>query len=505
MNGISYKPLWILLLIAPFVVIQVTAKVCCMTLSLEDLSEECGTKNIFQWQNITRNLIKSCTKLLFLPKNYTLTQNINITTVNNFVLNGSGATFYCNSSSLIIGDSTEVQILNIKFINCGHTVNNFVKPNNLFPLFTKAAIILHNSSSVTIRNTVFKNSYGYAVIGVNVEGESFFENITVTCVTHLNVLHSKQQSLMGGILLIYTNTTYMDKNNTKLKLFIKQCNISNIINAGKIEEKIENNIFSLDHLSLAVGFIFYQQPFHTEIQIYKLMVTNTTSLNGPHFLVSTHSIKMRTLNLTLNSSIFSYNKNKLYPIISCLLNSTYPTNIQQVFILSNSEICNNNATHIFKFDNTANESANLVLEDINQISNNTVTESLFSVSGVIPVLRNQTVLANNTADIIFSFSKYIRLDEQATVKVCSNKYNPAQKSFNRFIFEKTNETSKECPFQLNQAAVTLCKNVGYYRELYGNYLEYNCSWTDSLQQDESPEWIYRRTFFNCDKVVGYFK
>ena len=109
--------------------------------------------------------------------------------------------------------------------------------------------------------------------------------------------------------------------------------------------------------------------------------------------------------------------------------------------------------------------------------------------------------------ILRTFSKYIKLDKHATVRIIGNKYNPTQKSFNRFIFEKTNQTSKECPFQINQTSVkmTFCNNAGYYRELYGNYLEHNCSWIESPQNKSLPAHIYRRTLLNCDENIRYFK
>ena len=222
------------------------------------------------------------------------------------------------------------------------------------------------------------------------------------------------------------------------------------------------------------------------------------------------------MNLTLNNSTFSSNKNKLYPVVNYLLNSSCSSKqLPAVFIISNTKFCwNHNATHIFKMSNIANESATLVLEGKIEFLENSVTSSLLSVTGAIPVIVNCTTIENNTANIIFTFSKYIELHKSARVEIIGNKYNPTQKSFNRFIFEKTSQISTRCPFQLNRAVsfIKFCSNIGYYRELYGKYLKYNCSWIESLQkeyQDEfdfkSPENTYRRTVFNCDKEAGLFK
>ena len=493
---------WTLLLITSLVTLQVEAKICCITLSSEDEPEDCGT-NIIPWHNITRNMITSCTKLQFSPKNYTLTENLLITAVNNFSINGNGATFQCNySSSLIIDNSNRVQIMNANFNNCGELVNIYTKPSDLFPSFTKAAIILYNSFFITIKNTMFKDSCGYAIIGVNMAEESYFENISVIH-GHVSPDYSKQQSLIGGFIFVYPKTN-VTNNNTNVKVFIKHCNISNITNSDKIKDNNKNSEFPLYHLSCAIGLIFHQQLYYIEIQIHQLMITNITSVSGPLLLVSTHFTTMCTLNIILNRSIVSYNKNNLYPIIHCLLNATYPSSIQSTFSVTHSRFHNDDATHIFKMDNTANDSATVVL-DGNNIYKNSVTASLFCVSGVIPIFRNHTYFASNRANIIFSFSKYIELDEWATVRVFRNKYNQIQKSFNRFVFEKTNQTSKDCPFQVYHAFSFLmfCNNIGYYRELHGNYLENNCNWTKGSRLPANLK--YRKTIFNCDEDDGYFK
>ena len=111
----------------------------------------------------------------------------------------------------------------------------------------------------------------------------------------------------------------------------------------------------------------------------------------------------------------------------------------------------------------------ILLLERNQIVKKSITDILFSVSGmyIIPIFKNYTVFKHNTANIIFSFSKYIKLDKWAMIEIISNKYNPTKNSFNRFIFEKTSQTSTGCPFQLKRpfSFVKFCNNIGYYREL----------------------------------------
>ena len=101
-------------------------------------------------------------------------------------------------------------------------------------------------------------------------------------------------------------------------------------------------------------------------------------------------------------------------------------------------------------DSTTKKSVILLLER-NQIVKYSVTDILFSVSGmcIIPIFGNYVhSFKHNTANIKFSFSKYIKLDKWAMVKIISNKYNPTNKSCNRFKFEKTSQTSTRCSFQL---------------------------------------------------------
>ena len=500
MNKLYYKLLLLFLLDIPLVILQVGAKICCITQSSNNKSKDCEADDIIQWQSINDTQIASCTQLQFFPNNYTLTKNLKVIPVNDFIINGNGSAFHCNSYSLIINNSTKVKIMNAIFINCGYAVNNFVTPRNLFPSLTKAAIILHNSFSITIKNTIFENCPGYAIIGVNVMGESYYENITVT---YFKSTYNKQENLqmIGGIILVYS--TNMSHRN--VKVFIKHCDISNINSSTKIEHKGENNVISADHLSHAIGLIIHRL-LYIETQIHNLVVTNITTVNGPLLLVSLHSTELCALNLTLNNSTFSSNKNKQYPLVNYLLNTSCSSKqFPAVFTISNSKFCrNHNATHIFKMSNIANESATLVLEGRNEFLGNSVTSSLFFVSGIIPVIRDHTKIENNTANIIFTFSKYIELHELAEVNITGNKYNPTVKSFSRYIFEKISKLSiKECPFQVNQALIHFCNNEGYYRNFFGNDLEYNCSWIKGYQKKSIfAEYRYRNTMKSCDE--GYF-
>ena len=493
-------------------ILQATAKTCCIALSSEDKFNGYGVDNTFHWPiaNIMKNLTESCTVLQLSPKNYILTENLDIAAVNNFSIIGNGATFVCNSSCIIIENSIKAEIHNASFLNCGCTIKRF---SNIMTSYAKAAIILYNSSSVTVMSATFENSCGHGIIGVNMIGKLFFENITMFHASYNNSLCNQEQSFKGGILLTYINIT-MDHTvtNNSVDLLIKHCIISNIDTNHKVKFKHENSIISLDHLNSVFGLIFHQQTLNKiEIQMNNLTMTNITSVNGSLILVSIVSKTTCALKLQLSGSIFINNKNNLKypnPMIRFLLNTTEI--IQTNLTITNSKFCKNvNVKHILKMNSTVvNDSIKLVLQHIN-VSNNFVTASLFSILGVIPLFKGCTAFSNNTANIMLRFSKYIQLDETAQLSIFNNRYNPAQKTIKRFIFEKTNTSSKECPFQLDKrkAKIKFCNNSGYYRELYGDYLMYNCTWIQSLRiKDKLPKSMYSKVITNCEiPSKGYFK
>ena len=159
-------------------------------------------------------------------------------------------------------------------------------------------------------------------------------------------------------------------------------------------------------------------------------------------------------------------------------------------------------------NNVANDSVALVVKNVKMV-NNIVTVGIFNVSGIIP---GYTEFSNNTASIVFSFGKYVQLDEEAQLLISDNKYNPDQKTFKRFIFEKTNLVSKECPLQFNITTstvnITFCNNVGYYREMHGNYLEHKCDWNEGLKDKDyylTQTVIYKNAISKCGAKIEYFK
>ena len=471
-----------------FVALQVTAKICCVTLSKEEKLKECD--NTLGWP-IINNLPKlCCTKLQFSPKNYKLTQNLEIAGVNDFSIIGNNATFTCNCSSIFIMDSINVQVENASFINCGCLINNRLLINQ------SAAIIFRNSSFVTIMNVAVKDSHGYAIIGENLIGKNLLENITIFCTSYNTPFNDEQQHTLGGILL-YTNIIHDD---VGIELFIKHCIITNITNNYIMKSKIETNAIPSDLFGSLVGLMFTQHLKAIEIQIHNLTVTKIISFNRSLLLVSMNCNRIYKFSLTLLNSIFANNKNSSHPIIQ--VNVIHQSNVINI----NSKFSNNN--NLTQMDNASNDSATLVLKDVKLI-NNSATTCLFSISGIIPILKGCTEFSNNTANILLSFGKYIWLYEESQLLIYNNKYNPKQKTLQRFLFQKTDKVSEQCPFQFNTTTttikITLRDNVGYYRKIYGDYMEYNCSWIENLNKEyDLTQNAYTHAMNNCgdDK---YFK
>ena len=473
--------------------LQAKAEICCVTLSKEENSKECG--EALCWPSIIKNIPKQCTKLQFSPKNYSLTQNLVIADVNNFSIIGNRAAFICKCSSIVIIDSISVRIENASFINCSCSTNNRLLLN------TSAAIILQNSSFVTIINIAVKDSHGYAIIGVNLVGKYSLENITIFCTNYNEHINSKQPHTLGGILL----HTSIAHDEVGLELFIKHCIITNISNNNKTKSKIEINVIPSDLFGSLVGLMFTECLKTVEIQINNLTVTNIISFYRSLLLVSIKCNTTYKFSLTLLNSIFANNKISSHPLIS--VNSTHQLKLPN----TNSEFSNHrNLTQTLTMDNASNDSVTLVLEDVKLI-NNSAKNCLFYISGIIPIIKGCTELSNNTANILFSFGKYIRMYEESQLIIFNNKYNPMQKTLQRFLFQKTDldNLSEQCPFQFNTTTntinITLRDNVGYYRKIYGDYMEYNCSWIEDLNKErDSPENAYRHAMNNYGENE-YFK
>ena len=106
MNKLYYKLLLLFLLDIPLVILQVGAKICCITQSSDNKFKDLEADDVIQWQSINDTQIASCTQLQFFPNNYTLTKNLKVTSVNDLIINCSGVVFHCNSYPLIINNST---------------------------------------------------------------------------------------------------------------------------------------------------------------------------------------------------------------------------------------------------------------------------------------------------------------------------------------------------------------------------------------------------------------
>ena len=130
-----------------------------------------------KFHNAPEKLIKNFTELNFLSGSYTIQENFVITNANNvsIVGNSSTVTFDCSgmNTSLLITNSTFIEIRNIRFLECGNHISSEHSAFS-FPSFSRAAIFIYNVSSLVISNIIIGNSCGHGIIGVNILGIGYY-------------------------------------------------------------------------------------------------------------------------------------------------------------------------------------------------------------------------------------------------------------------------------------------------------------------------------------------
>ena len=83
--------------------------------------------------------------------------------------------------------------------------------------------------------------------------------------------------------------------------------------------------------------------------------------------------------------------------------------------------------------------------------NNIITVGIFNVSGIIPLLKGYTEFSNNTASIVFSFGKYVQLDEEAELLISDNKIRKHLKDLylkRQILFQKRVHCNSTSPLVL---------------------------------------------------------
>ena len=275
-------------------------KLYCVVPTTANINGSCY-KLDFCVQNV-KQYFTSNTEIKLMAGEHHLISLLSVNNVTNLSIIGeTNATIWCHTAYILIANSASVEIRNIKFINCG---KGFGSVTN------KASLTLHNVTSFRITNTAFQNSFGYAITGTNIQGNSSFENINI----FQDITLSRHNNMYRIIQLIFQEVT----NNQEAHILINECRFYNIT----LQEFCTDDDCNL----AAIEFSFSQQSYLAKIQMENMIVANVTSNGGPLVDVSYSSMNRNDSQVTFFNNIFTNNKNKNHSTIHINILSSKQTN-----------------------------------------------------------------------------------------------------------------------------------------------------------------------------------
>ncbi|XP_065918464.1 uncharacterized protein [Dysidea avara] len=501
-----------------------------------NLNESCVEWEDVLFKNLLSNSVESEFNLI--PGTYSLDFNLLINNATNVLLVGrtdtpAYVTIECsNFSSLVISNSTSIEIRNIRFLGCGNSIGA-EHSDFSFPSFTRAAVFMYNVSSLVISNVLLGNSCGHGIIGVNIVGKLLLEHVKVYGVTTVsdsnNNTCDKWKTAIGGIILLNlaNESDETDTEQRNILVSIRECNFSNINTKADIEKAAEaysyNKSIKKDYLnSSVVGLVLHQMGGHVYIHIEDTTITNIYSSNGPLVFISYSLTSVNNISFN-NISISNTNTTHSTFVLSCkhgvkksnyiatrLRNSTF-------LALSSSMFSWNFAWHsIIRMQSIHKDYDRISIMKLNNnlFISNTIGDryTLFRTTKVTPIFTGLTQFINNTAHVIFSMSSYIILADGCKLFFVNNKCRNLFKENlpgPRYIIKKeVMSKDEECPVQFENAInviISFDKNIGYRKAIYGNPL-YGCKWiSDSPLQNILPiEVIKNVTYFNKGNEVNSF-
>ena len=454
--------------------------------------------NSTDWSGELEKFIGSQTKIKFMPGNYQMKHDILIANVSNFSIEGDSALHVeiscTNLSSWTIVNSVSIEIKNVRFFNCGSTYDTHVFKGTISSEI-KAAIFIYNVSSISMINITIGNSCGYGIIALNIVGKCTFEHLIIhgndTISTFCERLSNN--TLFGGMVLlnlrIKDNIT-LHKDTT---IDIKECLFFSIQTNGHGESINLIEYFN----SSVIGLVLHQAQYHIEVNIENVNITSIVSVKRSIISVL-YSIN-NTSNVTItNSTVCCTSANYSAIEVGFKKNATkikHRKNFtvrHKLFLISN-QFCHNKAGDFFTMKYVYNNSFSLELKN-NLFENNTVKDILFKTKAVVPWIVGYLNFSNNKANIVFSMSNYMLLNEGA-VLYFSNNTRPSKPKSYRVVVKKNNQSSPECPFQFinstNNVSIIFYYNTDYYRTMYGNSL-FGCIWIPKFPNREKllPSEVY---------------
>ena len=454
---------------------------------------------------------KDFTEVLFTPEyhrdDYEVAEDIVIANVKNFSIIGKSEnaqwriiTLVCtNLSSLIITNSSFIEIRNIRITNCGKQIANYRQPRNMFPLVTGTAIFISNVSSIRLVNVTIGNSCGHGIVGLNVVGIFTLEHIII----HGNLTHpffcKHEDILFGGLLALNLweedDDTVQEENTI---ITISHCNFFNISsnNAESMNKEDENVTLPNKYInSSAIGLILHQMGYHIELKIENINITNINTVNTPLIFFS-YSVNSTSNTTMVNSAITE--TNTTYSTIEMSfsnhtnMTSTTLPHVLHTFNISFCRFISNNVYSILKMVNIYKNSMQLILN--NTVFSKNVAKNILQTKSIAPILYGSIEFLGNMASRIFVISDYFVLTDNTIVNFTDNEINLMHKIQGRYIIEKKYVTSTLCPIQFTNnvnVKIIFNNNHGYKRPIYGNPL-IGCAWIPTFhnKNNQLPSEIF---------------
>ena len=436
---------------------------------------------------------KDFTEILF-THDCEVKEDIVIANVKNFSIIGNNTqwpiiTLVCTKlSSLIITNSSFIEIQNIRITNCGKQIANYKQPRNMFPSVTGAAIFVSNVSSIRMINVTIGNSCGHGIVGLNVVGIFTLEHIII----HGNSTHpafcEHKDILFGGLLALNLweeDDDTVQQENTIIT--ISHCNFFNISsnNDKSMNREDENVTLPNEYInSTAIALILHQMDYHIEVKIENINITNITTVDTPliFFSYSVNGTSNTTMaNSAITESNTTYSSIEMSFSNHTKMTSTNLSHILHTFNISSCRFTSNNVYSILKMANIYQNSMELTFT--NNVFSKNVAKNILETKSIAPILYGSTEFLNNTASRIFVISDYFILTDNTIVDFTDNKINSTYKIKSRYIIQKKYVTSTLCPIQFTNnvnVKITFNNNRGYERPIYGNPL-LGCAWIPTFR------------------------
>ena len=457
------------------------------------------------WSAKFKQSVGSQVQVIFMPGIYEVSDDTFISNVNNFSITGNNSTashviFSCsNLSSWIIANSSHISIKNIKFFNCGNKYDVRLQPSNEAEI--KATVVIYNTSFVSMINVIMEDSCGYGIIALNIVGLCTFERIIMHGSNNSTFCY-RNHTVLGGMALLNLKDVELLKINTVIN--IKRCLFTDIqaIQDDEIKTPTKYNYLN----SSMITIFLYHFKYHIDVSILNVSITNVTIAKGSVISIaySTNSTSNVTLaNVLITHTIANYSIVKINYIE---ITATF-SKFRHTFFLSSCKIYCNKAVYVFRMIHSYDYIDMKIQLKNNIFNNNTVIKTLFRTKGVVPFILGYSNFSNNEANVVFSVTRYVLMEEGSVFSFVNNWANPWTYQKYTCLFKKDNIDSPDCPFQfINTTNVSIIfnGNTGYYRAVYGNVL-FGCIWNSNFPNKSKllPNEIFNQIIhYTGDEIKG---